>query len=169
MPISVRLCAAPLLAALLLAACGGVGKPNTAAAQLSFGVDMARRGLWDEALFRFLQAERLDPDNPRIQNNIGVAYEAAGEFDRALEHYQKALRLAPNDREMRANYARFVEFYQSFKGEKTGAEKNAGSPPGTRPVEPPRPEPPATPEPSTPEDEPPPPGDGPPPLSRLRR
>lgn len=151
MPISVRLRVAGLLAALLLAACGGHGSPNTSAAQLSFGVDMARRGLWDEALFRFRQAEQLDPDNPRIQNNLGVAYEAAGEFDTALEHYQKALRLAPNDREMRANYARFVEFYQSFKGEKAGAEKAAASPP-------------ETPDPSTPEDEPPPPGDGRPPL-----
>ncbi|HYO16188.1 MAG TPA: tetratricopeptide repeat protein [Thermoanaerobaculia bacterium] len=164
MPISVRLRVAPLLAALLLAACGGHGSPNTAAAQLSFGVNMAQRGLWDEALFRFLQAERLAPDNPRIQNNIGVAYEAAGEFDRALEHYQKALRLAPNDREMRANYARFVEFYQSFKGEKTGTDKAAASPPGTTPGQPARPQPPASPDPSTPEDEPPPPVDGRPPV-----
>ena len=60
------------------------GRPEQAASQLAFGVDMARSGLWDEALFRFPEAEKLDPENPRIPSNIGVAYEAAGQFDKAL-------------------------------------------------------------------------------------
>ena len=79
---------------------------------------MARRGLWNEALFRFEAAERLDPNNPRIQSDLGVAYEAAGQFDKALSYYQKALKLDPNDKGIRTNYSRFVEFYQGFKGEK---------------------------------------------------
>lgn len=83
--------------------------------QLEFGADMARRGLWKEALFRFQQADRLDPENPRILNNIAVAYEALGLFDRALETYQKALRLGRQKDEVRNNYSRFVEFYQNFR------------------------------------------------------
>lgn len=166
-----------LLAVLFpLAACSGnAAQPNQAAAQLAFGVDMARRGLWNEALFRFQQAERLDPQNAHIQSNMGVAYEAAGQFDKALEAYQKALRLAPNDREIRANYGRFVEFYQGFKGEKTPKVEDKNVPgstpdPGGRvtppqPTEPP-PQPPETP--STPEDVPPPPGDEPPPPADNR-
>jgi tetratricopeptide (TPR) repeat protein len=169
-----------------LAACGGPARSNQSAAQLAFGVDMARRGLWNEALFRFQEAEKLDPQNPRIQSNMGVAYEAAGQFDKALEYYQKALRLAPNDKEIRANYGRFVEFYQGFKGDKTaktGAKTgdNAGAPkadapaagpgvttdpgtagdprqPGAAPLQVPPSE-----EPSTPEDTPPPPADNRPP------
>jgi len=153
-----------LLACLVpFAACSGYGQPNQASAQLSFGVDMARRGLWDEALFRFHEAEKLDPQNPRIQSNLGVAYEAAGKFDQALDAYKKALQLAPNDKDIRTNYARFVEFYQGFKGEKTaksaapkpGARRAppAGQPgPGLAPVPPPG-------QPSTPEDVPPPPAD----------
>ncbi|MEM7050513.1 MAG: tetratricopeptide repeat protein [Acidobacteriota bacterium] len=91
------------------AAGGGVS------AQVDFGVDMARRGLWSEALFRFQQAERLEPNNFRVMNNLAVAYEANGLFDEALEAYQKALGASPNNRELRRNYSRFVEFYQSFR------------------------------------------------------
>ena len=152
------------------AACSGYEQPNQASTQLSFGVDMARRGLWEEALFRFHEAEKLDPQNPRIQSNLGVAHEAAGQFDKALDAYKKALQLAPNDKNIRTNYARFVEFYQGFKGEKTtkaadqakpqqGARRPppAGQPkPGAAPVPPPG-------EPSTPEDVPPPPADNRPP------
>lgn len=156
-----------LLAALVpLAACSGNPQPtNQAAAQLSFGVDMAHRGLWNEALFRFQEAEKLDPQNPHIQSNLGVAYEASGQFDRALEYYQKALKLAPGDKEIRANYGRFVEFYQGFKGEKTpkAEDKNAPPPAPTPGV---RVTPPGAEEPSTPEDMPPPPADvpSPPPV-----
>lgn len=103
------------LAVLPLAACTGYGKPNQPSTELAFGVDMARRGLWSEALFRFHAAERADPQNARVQNNLGVAYEAQGDFEKALGYYKKALQLAPNNREVRANYTRFVEFYQSFK------------------------------------------------------
>jgi len=132
-----------LVPLLLTAACSGYGKSEKSTTQLAFGVDMARHGLWNEALFRFGEAERADPENPRIENNLGVAYEAQGKFDQALEHYQRALKLAPNSRETRSNYARFVEFYQSFKaqdkkgkgsilgGAKAAAEKGAATREGT--------------------------------------
>src|SRR6185295_18334481 len=171
--LSMRLrAAACLLSALfLLAACSGYGRPDQASSQLAFGVDMARRGLWDEALFRFHEAERLDPQNARIQSNLGVASEAAGQFDKALEYYKKALGMAPNDKDIRANYSRFVEFYQGFKGDKTaktGDKAGAAKPPAAKPGAPPRQpgitiQPTATPEPSTPEDAPPPPADNRPP------
>jgi tetratricopeptide (TPR) repeat protein len=147
----------------------GYGKSNQASSQLAFGVDMAKRGLWKEALFRFQQAEKLEPENPRIQSNLGVAAEAAGQFDKALEYYQKALRLAPNDKGIRTNYTRFVEFYQGFKGKKDTrkgsltmpapsapppAAAPEPTPPPVNPVSPPPPAP--APKPSAPEDTPPP-------------
>lgn len=112
---------------LILVACGGgYGRPDSARSQLAFGVDMAKRSLWSEALFRFHQAERLDPNNPRALNNLAVAYEAVGDYQKALEYYQKALKTSPDNRDLRANYSRFVEFYQGFKPD----EKAAGQPPG---------------------------------------
>jgi len=77
-----------LVAVLLLLAPGVTYAKDQASSQLAFGVDMAKRGLWKEALFRFQKAEKLEPENPRIQSNLGVAAEAAGQFDKALEYYQ---------------------------------------------------------------------------------
>jgi tetratricopeptide (TPR) repeat protein len=118
---------AVLACALPLASCTGYGKPNQPSTELAFGVDMARRGLWSEALFRFHAAEKADPQNPRVQNNLGVAYEAQGDFEKALGYYKRALQLAPNNREMRANYTRFVEFYQSFKAPDKGKQAKGGA------------------------------------------
>lgn len=101
-----------LLSALLPVAAAAA---DAAGQQLDFGADMARRGLWKEALFRFQQADRLDPDNPKILNNIAVSYEALGLFDQALETYQDALRLGRQDDKLRENYAKFLEFYQNFR------------------------------------------------------
>lgn len=112
-----------------LTACGSrYGKPATAGSQLAFGVDMARRGLWSEALFRFHQAAQAEPQNARVLNNLGVAYEATGDYDKALSFYQQALKIEPNNRELRANYGRFVEFYQAYKG-KEGKDKGTGAQP----------------------------------------
>ena len=83
--------------------------------QLEFGVQMAKRGLWSEALFRFRQAEKTQPGNPRVLNNLAVSYEAVGLFDEALETYKAALKADPANRELRRNYARFIEFFQAFK------------------------------------------------------
>jgi tetratricopeptide (TPR) repeat protein len=119
-------CAA-VLAALALSACGAsYGKPDRAPSQLAFGVDMAKRGLWSEALFRFEQASRLDPDNPRIVNNMAVAAEAIGDFDKARELYDRAIRLNPGNAEVKRNYGRFVEFYNNYNADRATQGEGEG-------------------------------------------
>lgn len=118
------------LAMLLLPALAGCsGNRGTATSidhgpggQLQFGVRMAQRGLWSEALFRFEKAREAEPGNPRILNNIAVALEAAGRYEEAMEAYREAIRLAPGNRELEGNYARFVDFYQSFQRDEVPAE-----------------------------------------------
>lgn len=107
--------------------------------QLKFGVSMARRGLWSEALFRFKQAERLDPGNPRILNNMAVAHEALGQFDKALSIYQEAIRLQSSDRDLRKNYSRFVEFYRAFRPDDQKDASVDASPAAANDNEPPSP------------------------------
>lgn len=131
-----------LLCTLALAASPAVlaqRKPATAKEQLQFGIEMAQQSLWSEALFRFRQAERLtDGESARIFNNLAVALEALGQFDDALDYYRRALRLEPENRGLKRNYARFAEFYQSYKpaGEETeddAQEADDEESPPTRP------------------------------------
>jgi len=122
--------AVPLLA--LTVACGSSGGAVTVAApqptsQMEFGVTMAQRGLWSEALFRFQQADRESPGDPKVLNNLAVAYEATGQYDKALASYKEALQVAPENRDLRRNYARFVEFYQSFRPQEETPEAAGGN------------------------------------------
>lgn len=93
--------------------------------QLDFGTDMASRGLWSEALFRFRQAEEQSPNDPRILNNIAVSLEALGLYDEALEAYRQAVEASPSLEHAKRNYARFVEFYQAYRGGEVDAEDAA--------------------------------------------
>lgn len=77
--------------------------------ELRFGVDMARRGLWTEARFRFERAVKLDPENARALNDLAVALEQHGEFDKARESYDKALQLKPKETYIQQNYDLFRE------------------------------------------------------------
>lgn len=105
------------LAEMAAPAFAGKVKPDSKDAQLEFGIKMARRGLWSEALFRFRQAERLAPGDAKVINNIAVAYEALGQFERAYDYYQRGIKASPSNADMKRNYARFVEFYRNFKAE----------------------------------------------------
>jgi len=121
-----RIAGLGLLVALLVAISGCIGghvEPATSPAQLDFGVEMAKRGLWSEALFRFRQAERHTPGNGRVLNNMAVAYEALGQFENALEYYQNAIKADPANRDLKRNYSRFVEFYRAFEPD---AQQDAG-------------------------------------------
>ena len=106
-----------LVTSLSLATMAQAGRkpPETPQAQLEFGVEMAKRGLWSEALFRFKQAERHNPGDSKILNNMAVAYEALGNFEKALDYYQSAIKSDPTNKELKRNYSRFVEFYRAFK------------------------------------------------------
>ena len=94
--------------------CTSYNRTDKAQSQIAFGSEVARKGLWREAAFRFEQAIAKEPGNARAHNNLAVALEATGEFARALAEYKKALDLGPNDSYIRRNYARFAEFYTSY-------------------------------------------------------
>lgn len=83
--------------------------------QNAYGSQMARKGFWREALFRYEKAAAQHPESAEIQNNLGVAYESVGETSRALAAYKRALELAPQDSKIKRNYARFAEYYTSVQ------------------------------------------------------
>jgi Tfp pilus assembly protein PilF len=139
-PIARKPLAALFAAVAALAGAGGLSAADSgsAKAQLDFGVSMARRGLWNEAVFRFEAARRVEPGNVQALNNLAVAYEAVGRFDDALAAYRDALKADPNNRRLRQNYQRFVEFYQSFRPRAAEGEA-APAPPAALPELPPSP------------------------------
>ncbi len=102
----------PLLALALLASSGADGRSLPKAKsgdETEFGIVVARRGLWNEARFRFEKAVALAPDNAHALNNLAVALEQQGAFDKAREAYDKALKLEPGNMYIQQNYDLFRE------------------------------------------------------------
>jgi Flp pilus assembly protein TadD len=83
--------------------------------EVEFGIEVARIGLWREAVYRWEKAVELDPSNASARNNLGVAYEQAGQFDLADEQYKRALELDSDNMYIRQNYELFREAYEKRK------------------------------------------------------
>ena len=82
---------------------------NSAHRQVNFGLDVAQKGLWQEARFRFERAVAIDPQNAAALNDLAVALEQMGEFDKARQAYEKALALKPGDLYIQQNFDLFRE------------------------------------------------------------
>ena len=80
-----------------------------ARAQVEFGINVAQRGLWREAIYRWEKAVELDPTYAQAYNDLAIAYEHEGQLDKARKAYEKALELAPNNAQIRQNYELFKE------------------------------------------------------------
>src|SRR6476660_2170489 len=75
-----------------------------AKAQVEFGINVAQRGLWREAIYRWEKATQLDPTYVAAYNDLAIAYEHEGQLDKARKAYEKALELDPNNTQVRQNY-----------------------------------------------------------------
>ena len=80
-----------------------------AKAQVAFGINVAQRGLWREAIYRWEKAVELDPTYAAAYNDLAIAYEHEGQLDKARKAYEKALELEPNNAQIRQNYELFKE------------------------------------------------------------
>ncbi len=80
-----------------------------ARAQVEFGINVAQRGLWREAIYRWEKAVELDPMYAAAFNDLGIAYEHEGQLDKARKAYEKAIKLDPNNPQIRQNYDLFKE------------------------------------------------------------
>ena len=91
---------------------------SEAKAQVEFGISVAQRGLWREAIYRWEKATQLDPTYVAAFNDLAIAYEHEGQLDKARKAYEKAIELEPNNTQVRQNYELFKEI-----NDRTGAEK----------------------------------------------
>jgi len=116
-PIKYLICL--LIPLLLVCGCGSTYQKSE---NLRFGVDVAKKGLWKEAVSRWEKVLELDPSNALAYNNLAVAYEEAGEYERAEEAYQKALQIDGTQEWILENYRNFKEFYTGYLEEQEKKE-----------------------------------------------
>ncbi len=129
-----RLLPVALAAALAsLLGCVSHATDTSVAAEKAYGAEMAKKGFWREALFRFQKAQREAPNDAEIQSNLAVAYEAVGETAKALAAYRRALELAPEETHIRRNYARFAEYYTAAQRAGTGPDASPAPRPTPKP------------------------------------
>ena len=88
-------------------------------AQVEFGINVAQRGLWREAIYRWEKATEIDPTYAAAFNDLAIAYEHEGQLDKARKAYEKALQLEPNNAQVRQNYELFKEI-----NDRTGSGKD---------------------------------------------
>ena len=110
---------ARVLAAALL--CVGLAVPvaaeqrGDAKEQVEFGIQVAQRGLWREAIYRWERATQIDPTYAEAFNNLAIAYEQQGELDKARGAYEKAIALDPENALIKQNYDLFKEINDRAK------------------------------------------------------
>ena len=98
-----------VLGAALFAAPAWADARSNAREQVEFGINVAQRGLWREAIYRWEKAVEIDPMYAAAYNDLGIAYEHEGQLDKARKAYEKALALEPNNPQIRQNYDLFKE------------------------------------------------------------
>jgi Tfp pilus assembly protein PilF len=94
------LCVPPALAA---------NPRSEAKALVKFGIEVAQKGLWREAMYRWEKAAEVDPAYAAAFNNLAVAYEHEGLFEKARKAYDTAISLDPKNASIRQNYEFFKE------------------------------------------------------------
>jgi len=105
-----KLLALAALLALVVASPAWAAKPKgQAKAEVNFGINVAQRGLWREAIYRWQKAVQLDPTYAAAWNNLAIGYEHEGQFDSARDAYERAVKLDPNNNLIRQNYEFFKE------------------------------------------------------------
>ena len=82
---------------------------SDAKSQVEFGINVAQRGLWREAIYRWQKATEIDPTYAAAYNDLAIAYEHEGQLDKARKAYEKAIALDPNNTQVRQNYELFKE------------------------------------------------------------
>ncbi len=101
---------APFFCAMFAVAFSGCATPQkdieTSQLHLRIGTAHLIKGNYPGALKELLQAERLDPRNPVVQNNLGLVYFLREKPDLAANHLKRALELKPSYSDARNNYAR---------------------------------------------------------------
>ncbi|NJL25160.1 MAG: tetratricopeptide repeat protein [Calothrix sp. SM1_5_4] len=97
-----------ILSILLSFGCTTINRESRERATLhmQIGTGFLSQGQYPQAMSELLKAERLDPDNPAILNNLGLAYYVRGRWAQAEQKFERAITKAPNFSDAKNNLAR---------------------------------------------------------------
>ena len=112
---SARATVAALLLLSMFAGSAAADQRSDAKEQVDFGIQVAQRGLWREAIYRWERATQIDPSYAAAFNNLAIAYEHEGKLDKARAAYEKALELEPNNTLIKQNFDLFKEINDRAK------------------------------------------------------
>ena len=79
---------------------------------MRFAGEMADRGSWREARYRWESVRSQRPDDAKVLNNLAVVSEVMDDRDGALELYRQAALLAPGGEDIEENLRRFRHFWR---------------------------------------------------------
>jgi len=105
---------------LTLAAPLSADKRKDAIQQVDFGIKVAYKGLWKEAILRFEAAIKIDEKYAQAWNNLAIAREQLGDFKGAREAYETAIKLDGNNGFIKDNFAQFMDIYQRMNKRRGG-------------------------------------------------
>jgi Tfp pilus assembly protein PilF len=112
---SARATVATLLFLLMFAGLASADQRSDAKEQVEFGIQVAQRGLWREAIYRWERATQIDPSYAAAYNNLAIAYEHEGQSDKARAAYEKAVELEPLNTLIKQNFDLFKEINDRAK------------------------------------------------------
>jgi len=101
----------------IITACAAFSSRDSEKAELflRMGASQFENGNYPAALSDLLQAEKLDPLNPAVQNNLGLVYFMRQRLDLAEKHLRNALGLNSHFSDARNNLARVLIEQGRFK------------------------------------------------------
>lgn len=108
---------------LFLSGCAPLMKTSQ---QMQFGIQSAKKELWNEAIFRWEKVLEIEPESGAAYNNLAVAYEKRGAWDKAEKAYEAALKFAPKNKYIQSNYEKFktrLDSQEKKEPEKKNNEK----------------------------------------------
>ena len=96
--------------ALSVIGCSTVSRENQEKSRilLKAGSSQLEAGEYPSALKTLLEAQRLNPQDPMVQNNLGLAYLMRDRADLAEEHVRQAIKLDPQYTEAKGNLGRVL-------------------------------------------------------------
>ena len=103
-------------------------KGQSAPAHYNLGTALTMGRQFDQAVYQYQQAIRIDPGYAPAHNNLGNVYLAQGKVDEAIAEFREVVRLQPDSSTAKANLAAALRHAASASLNHAPSERERGDP-----------------------------------------